>query len=65
MNIDLSPRARSLVSGLAAVVTTSLLMITVVESFTPLLGSETGKAAAPVTTAAVDFHRQTALSRRV
>lgn len=64
MNIDLSPRARSLVSGLAAAATTTVLMFTLVESFMPLLGSGAGEAAAPVTTAAVDFHREAALGRR-
>ncbi len=64
MNVDMSPRVRSLVSGLAAVATTTLIMFTLVESFTPLLGSGAGEGAAPVATAAVDFHSQAAPGRR-
>ncbi len=65
MNIDMSPRVRHIVSGLAAVATTALLMSTLVEAFTPLLGSGTAQASAPVTTAAVDLRRNAALVRRI
>ncbi len=52
MNIDMSPRVRHIVSGLAAIATTGLLMTTLVESFSPLLGSGTAAVSAPVNTAA-------------
>lgn len=52
MNIDMSPRVRHIVAGLAAIATTGLLMTTLVESFSPLLGSGTASVSAPVSTAA-------------
>ena len=64
MNIDMSPRVRHIVSGLAAIATTGLLMTTLVESFTPLLGSGTAQASAPVSTAAVDLRRKEPLIRK-
>ena len=58
MNIDMSPRVKHIVSGLAAIATTALLMSTLVESFTPLLGSGTASASAPVVTAATADSRR-------
>ena len=58
MNIDMSPRVKHIVSGLAAIATTALLMSTLVESFTPLLGSGTATASAPVVTASTADSRR-------
>ena len=58
MNIDMSPRVKHIVSGLAAIATTALLMSTLVESFTPLLGSGTAVASAAVATAATADSRR-------
>lgn len=58
MNIDMSPRVKHIVSGLAAIATTALLMSTLVESFTPLLGSGAASASAPVATAATADSRR-------
>jgi hypothetical protein len=65
MNIDMSPRVRHIVSGLAAIATTGLLMTTLVESFSPLPGTGTAAVSAPVTTAAADPGLMPSVVRKV
>jgi hypothetical protein len=66
MNIDMSPRIRTVVSGLAAVATTALLMTTVIESLNPAaLQRSRREAAAPVNTAVADARSDAPLIRRV
>ncbi|TFH47537.1 MAG: hypothetical protein E4H01_08120 [Lysobacterales bacterium] len=65
MNIEMSPRIRTVVSGLAAVATTALLMSTLVESLDPRRLQSGGELSAPVAAATVDIHKNAALIRRV
>ncbi|MFZ2507042.1 MAG: hypothetical protein WAW79_01025 [Steroidobacteraceae bacterium] len=65
MNIDMSPRVRHIVSGLAAIATTGLLMTTLVESFSPLPGSGTAAVSAPANTTAADTRLDSSVVRKV
>lgn len=66
MSIEMSPRVRTIVSGLAAVATTALLMTTVIESMNPAaLQQSRREAAAPVNAAIVDTRSDAQLIRRV
>ena len=66
MNIEMSPRIRTVVSGLAAVATTALLMTTVIESLNPAaLQQSRREAAAPVNAAVLDTRSGAPLIRRV
>jgi len=49
MNTELSPQIRSLVSGLAAIAATTLLMTSLVESFEPLPRLSSGELSTPRT----------------
>jgi hypothetical protein len=66
MNIEMSPRVRTVVSGLAAIVTTALLMTTVIESLNPAaLQQSLGESATPVNAAVLDTRSDAPLIRRV
>jgi hypothetical protein len=66
MNIEMSPRIRTVVSGLAAVATTALLMTTVIESLNPAaLQQSRREAASPVNAAVVDTRSDALSIRRV
>ena len=66
MNIEMSPRIRTVVSGLAAIATTALLMTTVIESLNPAALQESfGESAKPVTAAVLDTRNDAPLIRRV
>jgi len=66
MNIEMSPRIRTVVSGLAAVATTALLMTTVIESLNPAaLHQSRREAAAPVNAAVLDTRSGAPLIRRI
>lgn len=66
MNTELSPRIRTLVSGLAAVAITGLLMTSVIESLNPAaLTKRSAEPTAPVSAAAVDPDSYVTFIRRV
>ena len=66
MSIEMSPRVRTIVSGLAAVATTALLMTTVIESLNPAkLQQSRRESAAPVAAAILDTRADASLIRRV
>jgi hypothetical protein len=64
MNIEMSPRTRTVVAGLAAIATTTLVMSTLVESLDPRR-LQSGEHATPVIAATAGSHSNTALVRRV
>jgi hypothetical protein len=66
MSIEMSPRVRTIVSGLAAVATTALLMTTVIESLNPAaLQQSRRQSAEPVNAAVLDTRSDAPLIRRV
>lgn len=65
MNIEMTPRIRTLVSGLAAVATATLLMSTVIESLDPRRLQSGGELSAYATAATVDVRSNAAFVRRV
>jgi hypothetical protein len=66
MNIEMSPRVRTVVSGLAAIATTALLMTTVIESLNPAaLQQSFRESATPVNAAVFDTRSDAPLIRRV
>jgi len=66
MNTELSPRIRTLVSGLAAVAVTGLLMTSVIESLNPAaLTKRSDEPAAPVSAAVIDLDSHASFFRRV
>ena len=66
MSTEMSPRVRSIVSGLAAVATTALLMATVVESLNPAaLTRRSDEPSAQLSAATVDARSQAPLIRKV
>jgi len=66
MSTEMSPRVRTLVSGLAAIATTGLLMTTVVESLNPAaLTQSSDERSSPVIAATVDTHDSVAFIRKV
>ena len=66
MSIEMSPRIRTVVSGLAAVATTALLMTTVIESMNPAALQQSRRdSSTPVIAAIVDTRSDAPLIRRV
>jgi hypothetical protein len=65
MNIEMSPRIRTVVSGLAAIATTTLVMSTLVESLDPRRLQSSGELSAPVAATTVDIRKNATLIRRV
>ncbi len=66
MNTELSPRIRTLVSGLAAVAVTGLLMTSVIESLNPAaLTKRSVESETPLSATAVDHGSAAAPKRRV
>jgi hypothetical protein len=66
MSIEMSPRVRTIVSGLAAVATTALLMSTVIESLNPAkLQQSRRESAESVNAAVLDTRSDAPLIRRV
>jgi hypothetical protein len=65
MNIEMSPRVRTVVAGLAAIATTTLVMSTLVESLDPRRLQSGGEHSAPVSAAAAHIQSNTAFIRRV
>lgn len=66
MSFEMSPRTRTVVSGLAAVATTALLMSTVIESLNPAaLQQSLRESDAPVNAAILDARNDAPLIRRV
>ena len=66
MNIEMSPQIRTVVSGLAAVAISALLMTSVIESLNPAaLNQSLRESATPVAAATVDVRRDAALTREV
>jgi hypothetical protein len=66
MSYEMSPRNRTVVSGLAAVATTVLLMTTVIESLNPAaLNQSLRESARPAIAANVDVQSDALLVRRV
>jgi hypothetical protein len=66
MNTELSPRIRTLVSGLAAVAITGLLMTSVIESLNPAaLTKRSVESETPLAATAVDHGSVAAPKRRV
>lgn len=66
MSYELSPRIRTVVSGLAAVATTVLLMTTVIESLNPAALSQSLRdSAGPAIAANVDLQNGGPLIRTV
>lgn len=58
MNIDLTPRARSFVSGLAAAAVTTVLVSSLVESFDPALLLRFDDGSAPQQIASADKRKE-------
>jgi len=65
MNTEMSPRTRSVVSGLTAIAITTALMATLVESLNPALVLRGGESAAPERAAIADSHSPATLIRKV
>jgi hypothetical protein len=65
MNTEMPPQIRSLVSGLAAIAATTLLMTSLVESFDPQLWLSSGTRSTPASAATVDIRSSAALIRIV
>jgi len=65
MNIDMSPRTRFLVSGLAAIATTTLVMSTLVESLDPRRLQSNGEHSTPVRAATADVRGNAAFPLEV
>jgi len=65
MSTEMSPRVRSIVSGLAAIATTTLVMSTLVESLDPRRLQSSGEQTTSVNAATVDIRSNAALIRRV
>jgi hypothetical protein len=66
MKTELSPRSRTLVSGLAAVATTALLMTTLVESLNPAaLTRRSDEPSTQLSAAPVDARSHALLIRKV
>jgi len=65
MNAEMSPRIRTLVSGLTAIATTSLLMTTLLEYLNPRQLQSSGELSTPASATAVDMRSNAALIRSV
>lgn len=65
MNIEISSRSRSFVSGLAAIAITATLMSTLVESMKPALMLGRDDFATQVSASALDIRSETTLARCV
>lgn len=65
MNIEMSPRIRTVVSGLAAIATTTLVMSTLVESLDPRRLQSSGEPSTQLSAATVDTRSNAALIRKV
>ena len=65
MNTEMSPRVRTIVSGLAAIATTTLVMSTLVESLDPRRLQFNDEHSAPVAAATVDSRDDVSFVRKV
>ena len=63
MSIEMSPRTRHVVSGIAAVATTALLMSTLVESLDPRLLKSRGVSSPPASTVTAELRRDALVVR--